>query len=142
VTELGGRSYDDLLVALAAPAATPGGGTAAALAAGFACALVERCAAAAGQLDLAARAAELRPQLVAIGEDDVEAVVAGGSGPPRRLRDAAAELEQAAAALERDGAPRLRGEAGVARVLAQAAVRAADAIVALNEAHVRPPAPG
>jgi hypothetical protein len=79
---------------------------------------------------------------VAIGEDDVAAVVAGGCGPPQRLRDVAAELEQAAAALERDGAPRLRGEAGVARALAGAAARAAAAIVALNEAHADCRGPG
>ena len=86
-----------------APAATPGGGTAAALAAGLACALVERCATAAGRADDARRAAELRPLLVAIAEDDVAAVVAGGSGPPRRLRAAAAELAELAALLEREG---------------------------------------
>ena len=39
--------------------------------------------------------------------------------------------------LEREGAVRLRGEAGVARLLAEAAVQAADAIVALNDAHER-----
>ena len=44
---------------------------------------------------------------------------------------------------QHDGAlPRREIDDYVARVLAEAAVRAADAIVALNEAHVRPAGPG
>jgi hypothetical protein len=42
-------------------------------------------------------------------------------------------VAEAARRLERDGVPRLRGEAACAALLADAAVRAAAAIVAINE---------
>jgi len=133
----------DLLEAVAAPRSPLGGGAVAAMTAALAAALVERCAAAspvAGGHRV--RAAALREELVAIADDDA-AVLASmirgerpatpASDPPRRLHAAAAEVAEIARRLERDGVPRLRGEAGCAALLAEAAVRAATSIVELND---------
>jgi formiminotetrahydrofolate cyclodeaminase len=148
------QPYGALLDAFAAPGPTPGGGSAAALAAAMAAALVERCLAAApGASALEAsrrRAAALRPLLVAIAEQDAAALAAlaealrsadpdglaaaaaAASEPATRLRDASAELVELAALAERAGAPRFRGEARCAALLADAAFQAAESIVALN----------
>ena len=45
---------------------------------------------------------------------------------------AATEVAALAAALQANGAPRLRGEAECARLLAEAAVRAAESVITLN----------
>jgi len=137
------RTGRDLLAAVAAHGSPLGGGSVAAITAALAAALAERCAAAVPDAgDDRARAAALREQLLAIADDDaaVLASLIGGRGlpssasdPPRRLRDVAAEVAEIARRLERDGVPRLRGEAGCAALLADAAVRAAEAIVAINE---------
>jgi methenyltetrahydrofolate cyclohydrolase len=147
------RAYSALLDAFAARAATPGGISVAALAAASAAALLERCAAAAsGDLHEAGlRAAALRLDLVAAADADIAvldamakappeglaAAAAGASGPAIVLRDAAREIVRLAAALERDGAPRLRGEAQCAGLLADAAARTAVAVVDANEALAR-----
>jgi formiminotetrahydrofolate cyclodeaminase len=132
----------ELLAAVAAPRSPLGGGAASAITAALAAALVERCAATApGLEEERARAAALRESLVAIAEDDaavLAAIIEGRdaaapSDPPRRLLEAAAEVAELARRLERDGVPRLRGEAACAAVLADAATRAATSIVALNE---------
>jgi formiminotetrahydrofolate cyclodeaminase len=150
--------YRDLLDAFAAPSATPGGGSAAALAAAMAAALVERCLAAApaasNQPASLTRARALRLVLAEIAERDADALAGladalgaasrgdrsalaaaatAASVPAAQLRDAAAETANLAAAAERDGPPRLRGEARCAALLAAAAVEAAQAIIALNE---------
>ncbi len=132
----------ELLAAVAAPRSPLGGGAVTAMTAALAAALVERCATtASGFEEERARAAALRETLVAIADDDaaVLAAMIGGSGtaapsdPPRRLQAAATEVAELARRLERDGVPRLRGEAACAAVLADAATRAATAIVALND---------
>jgi methenyltetrahydrofolate cyclohydrolase len=133
----------ELLEAVAAPRSPLGGGSVAAITAALAAALVERCAAAApGAGDARERAAALREELLAIAGEDAavlaslirgERPVPAASDPPRRLGVAAAEVAEVARRLERDGAPRLRGEAGCAALLADTAVRAAATIVELNE---------
>lgn len=150
--------YGDLLDVVAVAKVAPGGGSVAALAAASAAALVERCAAAspAGEGERArVRAVELRAELVTLADQDAHALtmmaravsvarsggggdvpsaLAAASGPPARLRDAAAEVAVLAADLEAHGAPRLRGEARCAWLLADAALRAAESIVGLNTA--------
>jgi len=133
----------DLLEAVAAPRSPLGGGAAAAMTAALAAALAERCAAAAPEAGgHRVRAAALREELLAIADDDAEVLASmirgerpatPPSDPPRRLQAAAGEVAEIARRLERDGAPRLRGEAGCAALLADAAVRAATAIVGLND---------
>jgi methenyltetrahydrofolate cyclohydrolase len=132
----------ELLAAVAAPRSPLGGGAVAAITAALAAALVERCAVTApGLEEERARAAALRESLVAIADDDaavLAAIIDGGGGvapsdPPRRLQEAAAEVAELARRLERDGVPRLRGEAACAALLADAATRAATSIVALND---------
>jgi quercetin dioxygenase-like cupin family protein len=61
----------------------------------------------------------------------------------RRLRDQAVELHGLAEQLERDGRPRLRGEAQCARTLLAASAEAAAAIIAANGgAAAGAPSPG
>jgi formiminotetrahydrofolate cyclodeaminase len=138
-----------LLDAFAARGATPGGISVAALAAASAAALVERCAAAApgDRQGVADRAAGLRRDLVAAADADLAvldrlarasgeeraAAAAGASGPARVLREAASEIVRLAAVLEREGAPRLQGEARCAGLLADAAARTATAVTEANE---------
>lgn len=147
---LSDQTYADLLDAFAAPTATPGGISAAGLAAAMAAALVERCGAAAAP-SARTRAGELRRELVDLAERDVSvlaalaraapadrpAAAAGASGPAAALRDAANEVASLARTLERDGAPRLRGEARCAALLAAAAADTASAVIAANEALAR-----
>jgi hypothetical protein len=146
------RPFGSLLDAVARPAG-PGGGSVAAMTAAGAAALVERCAVAAGgRFDAErARAASLRALVSAIADDDaaalaalargrgaaIAAAAALASGPPERLRAAASEIASLAALLERSGAPALRGEARCALLLADAVVRAAEAIIAINDGAIR-----
>lgn len=143
------RTYAELLDAFAAPVATPGGISAAALAAAVAAALVERCAAAAPAVR--DRAGHLRTELVAVADDDIRvlhalataapaerpAAAAAASGPAARLREAATEVAGLARTMERDGPPRLRGEALCAALLSDAAAAAAVAVIAANDAYQR-----
>jgi formiminotetrahydrofolate cyclodeaminase len=149
--------YRALLDDFATASAAPGGGSAAALAAATAAALVERCAAAAaasaGFAEAGQRSRTLRRILTAVANDDVDVVnalaaagrsagasdrqtidhaLADASRPPAMLRDAAAEVAALARALEASGHPRLRAEAHCAVLLADAAVVAAESIIAAN----------
>jgi formiminotetrahydrofolate cyclodeaminase len=133
----------DLLQAIAAPHSPLGGGAVSAITAALAAALVERCAVAAPDAgEHRSRAAALREDLLAIADDDAAVLASlirgerpegSASDPPRRLRAAASEVAELARRLERDGVPRLRGEAACAALLADAAVRVATAIVDLND---------
>ncbi len=143
------RTHADLLDAFAAPVATPGGISAAALAAAMAAALVERCAATAPAVR--DRAGELRAELAAVADDDVPvlhalataapadrvAAAAAASGPAARLRDAATEVASLARTMEGDGPLRLRGEALCAALLAEAAAATAVAVIAANDDYQR-----
>jgi hypothetical protein len=143
------ETYAGLLEAFAAPVATPGGISAAALAAAMAAALVERCAAAVPMVR--SRAVLLRSELGTVADDDVPvlhalataapadrgAAAAAASGPAARLRDAATEVAGLARTMERDGPPRLRGEALCAALLAEAAAATAVAVIAANDAYQR-----
>jgi hypothetical protein len=152
---LSDQPFAVLLEAFAGPAATPGGISVACLAAAAAAALVERCGAAAAptaELQGAGRrATQLRGALVAAADADLEvlhalakaapgdraAAAARASGPAMALRAAAIEVVELARVLERDGAPRLRGEARCAALLAGAAADTATAVIAANEALAR-----
>jgi formiminotetrahydrofolate cyclodeaminase len=150
-------SVKALLDTFATASAAPGGGSAAALAAATAAALVERCAASAAPSaefhEAASRSRALRNLLTAAVDDDAEALEAlalayrsagaadqqvisealtNASKPPQRLRAAAAEVAALAGSLERRGPPRLREEARCAALLAEAAVLAAESIIAAN----------
>ena len=157
---LANEPFDRLLAAFAEPTAVPGGASAAALVAALAAALVERCADASHPqfVDTRSRATTLRKELVAVADEDalalacfvgaiarssgtagLTAAAADASVPPARLGAAAIEVAELAESLERHGAMAFRGEAHCARVLADAAARAAQSIVALNAGVVRPP---
>jgi formiminotetrahydrofolate cyclodeaminase len=148
---LSDQAFAVLLETFAGPSATPGGISVACLAAAAAAALVERCGAAAAPAELQGagrRATQLRGDLVAAADADVEvlhalakaapgdraAAAARASGPAMALRAAAVEVVELARMLERDGAPRLRGEARCAALLAGAAADTATAVIAANEA--------
>lgn len=141
------ETYARLLESFAAPVATPGGISAAALAAAMAAALVERCAAAIPAVR--SRAVLLRAELVAVAEDDIPVLRAlatagpadrataadAASDPAARLGDAATEVAALARTMERDGPPRLRGEALCAALLADAAAATAVAVIAANNVY-------
>ena len=59
-------------------------------------------------------------------------VATAASEPPVRIREAASEVVTLATAMEREGTQALRGEACCARLLAGAAVAAAEAIIDIN----------
>lgn len=143
------QTSGSLLDAFAAPVATPGGVSAAALAAAIAAALVERCAA--GVPAVRTRAGALRGELTAVADDDIPvlhalattapadraAAAAAASGPAIRLGAAATEVAGLARTMECDGPPRLRGEALCAALLAEAAAATAAAVIAANESYQR-----
>jgi formiminotetrahydrofolate cyclodeaminase len=145
--------FDRLLAAFAEPTAAPGGGSAAALVAALAAALVERCAVASHPqfVDVRSRATALRKELVAVADEDAlalarfvraiarspgtterAAAAADASVHPARLSAAAIEVAELAESLEHHGAMAFRGEAHCAGLLAGAAARAAQSIVSLN----------
>jgi formiminotetrahydrofolate cyclodeaminase len=150
---LANEPFDRLLAAFAEPTAVPGGGSAAALVAALAAALVERCSDASHPrfVDARSRASALRKDLVAVADEDARALArlvrvisrspgtaelaaaaADASTPPARLRATAIEVAELADSLERHGAIDFRGEAHCAGLLAGAAARAAQSIISLN----------
>jgi formiminotetrahydrofolate cyclodeaminase/quercetin dioxygenase-like cupin family protein len=155
------RPLRDLLDVVASRSAPVGGGSAAAVAAAVAAALVERCATEAGNEGSRGRAEAARGTLTDLVDIDAAALVAlvqaraqhtdnettaliaeAASAPVARLRGIARELASLAEQLERTGKASLRSEARCAHLLADAAARAADAIIAMNDRLMRSdPAP-
>ena len=144
------ETYAGLLEAFAAPVATPGGISAAALAAAMAAALVERCAAARADGPQPRGPAALRAldggrrrhSACCTRSPPPRRPIAGPRPPPHpgpaaRLRDAATEVAGLARTMERDGPPRLRGEALCAALLAEAAAATAVAVIAANDDYQR-----
>jgi formiminotetrahydrofolate cyclodeaminase len=157
-------SLDALLDDMEAPAPSPCGGTAAAISAAMAAALVAmvgRGSSAWGQgADVAARAGALRTRLTTLGSDDtvafaqVLAAMRDRSGAPEQrnavlgaallraaevplhIGEAAAEVAELAALAALEGAPHLQPDAAAAAALAEAAVRAATHLVEINLAIV------
>ena len=143
------QTYAGLLESFAAPVVTPGGVSAAALAAAMAAALVERCAA--KDPAVRSRAVLLRAELIAVAEDDIPVLqalattapadrgtaAAAASRPAAALRDAAGEVARLARTMERTGPRRLQGEALCAALLAEAAAATAVAVIAANDDYQR-----
>lgn len=151
---------DAFLDALEAPAPSPCGGTAAAVSAAMAAALVTMVARGSESwpdgVGIAAQAKALRARLMILGEDDatvfgqVLATMRDHSGTreqrdfalgaalvraaevPLRIGEAAADVAELAALAAIDGAPHLRPDAAAAAVIAEAAVRAATHLVEIN----------
>jgi formiminotetrahydrofolate cyclodeaminase len=160
----GARSLDAFLDDLEAPAPSPCGGTAAAISAAMAAALVAMVGRGSGSwgegADVAARAGALRTRLTNLGNDDAVAFaqvlvamrdrsgapdqrnVALGSAlfraaeVPLQIGEAAADVAELAALAVLEGAPHLRPDAAAAAALAEAAVRAATHLVEINLAIV------
>jgi formiminotetrahydrofolate cyclodeaminase len=159
-----GGGLGAFLDALEAPAPSPCGGTAAAISAAMAAALVAMVGRGSSSWQngavIAAQAMALRARLTALGEDDASAFaqvlvtmrertrtpeqrdVALGAAlvqaaeVPLRIGEAAADVAELAAIAAVEGAPHLRPDAAVAAVLAKAAVRAATHLVEINLAVV------
>ena len=91
------QTYAGLLESFAAPVVTPGGVSAAALAAAMAAALVERCAA--KDPAVRSRAVLLRAELIAVAEDDIPVLQALATTAPADRGTAAAAASRPAAAL-------------------------------------------
>lgn len=155
-TSPGAGSVDELLLGLAAAAPSPAGGTAAAVVAAMAASLVamvgrESPAWPAGA-ETAARAAQLRDRLVALGIEDVQAFAAvlaasrtGDSGAlaaalvhasevPLQIAEHAADVAEIATRAATDGKRPLQPDADAAAILAEAATRAAALLVRVNVA--------
>ena len=143
------HSLGELLAAMAEPIPAPGGGAGVAWSAAMAAALVEmgaRYAEGERMAEVAARAASLREQTLALADMDAEAYGAYLSAPPERrpaalsaaadppllLARAAAEVADLAAEVATDGKKGLRGDAITGAVLAEAACWAATCLVAIN----------
>jgi glutamate formiminotransferase/formiminotetrahydrofolate cyclodeaminase len=159
-----GGDLSAFLDALEAPAPSPCGGTAAAVSAAMAAALVAMVGRGSSSWQngagIAAQATALRARLTALGEDDASAfehvlstmrertgtpeqrdfalgaALVQAAEVPLRIGEAAADVAELAAIAAIEGAPHLRPDAAVAALLAEAAVRAATHLVEINLAVV------
>lgn len=159
-----GVGLDAFLDALEAPAPSPCGGTAAAVSAAMAAALVTMVARGSGSwpdgAGIAAQAKALRARLTALGEDDASAfghvlvtmrertgtpeqrdfalgaALVNAAEVPLQIGEAAADVAELAAIAAVEGAPHLRPDAAAAAAMAEAAVRAATHLVEINLAVV------
>jgi len=164
VASSGTSGLDAFLSELEAPAPSPCGGTAAAVTAAMAAALVTMVARGSSAWSdgagIAAQAKVLRTRLTALGTEDAiafEAVLvkmrerAGtaeqrdlalgeallrAAEVPLQIGEAAADVAELAALVAAEGAPNLRPDAVAATALAEAAVRAATHLVEINLAVV------
>ncbi len=155
-----GSGLEPFLDELEAPAPSPCGGSAAAVAAAMAASLVTMVARGSeGWADgagIAAQARSLRARLTALGTEDAAAfarvltTMQGVQGTaeqrdfalgaallhaaevPLRIAEAAADVTELAATAAVEGAPRLRPDATAAAALAEAATRAAAHLVEIN----------
>jgi methenyltetrahydrofolate cyclohydrolase len=154
-------TVERFLAALAAREPAPSGGAAAALACGFAAALVEMTAsftAPEGPVPVAAmreRAAAIRSTAIRLADDDAAAygrviralraprddagreervteALARAADPPLAVAECAAETAELAAAVAQGGNPNLRGDALTGALLAEAAALAAARLVETN----------
>ena len=160
----GGSGLDTFLNELEAPAPSSCGGTAAAVSAAMAAALVTMVGRGSSSWPdgsgIAAQARALRARLTALGDDDaaafgsVLATMRERSGTveqrdfslgeallraaevPLQIGEAAADVAELAALAAAEGAPHLRPDAAAAAALAEAAVRAATYLVEINLAVV------
>ena len=151
-----GAPLSSLLDGLASVAPAPGAGAAAAWTGAIAAALVEMVSAIECRREDASpqaparrdRAGELRPLVLALADEDIEAygavlaargdrarlreALAAAADPPLRVARYAAELRELAVAAAADARGGVRGEALAAVALAGAAVAAAVPLVELN----------
>jgi formiminotetrahydrofolate cyclodeaminase len=151
------RQLAELLGDVAARTPAPGAGCTAAWSGALAAALLEMVAAYTGMEEIVARAAELRAELLAAGEQELHAydpvlavrrlpaddptraqklraALTQASDAPRTIARAAAEVAELAAAVAGDARPDVRGDALAGELLAQAAARAAAVLVETNAA--------
>ncbi len=149
------HSFDQMLGSVAARRAAPGGGSAAAWAGALAAALVEMAARFADAAEPAARADELRAELVAAGERELgayepvleatrlpaedparaerlETALVAASDSPLAIARATAELAELGAAVAGHSKPALVADAVTGVLLAEAACRAAARMVEVN----------
>lgn len=151
------QSLRELLDAVAAHTPAPGAGCVAAWVGAFAAALLQMVAAYAGNDEIVARAAELRAELVAAGEQELhayepvlearrlpaddptraeklEAALKSASDSPKAIARAASEVAELAASVADASKPDVRGDALTGELLASAAACAAAALVEINSA--------
>jgi methenyltetrahydrofolate cyclohydrolase len=140
------RFLDDL----ASQRATPGGGAAAAVAAGLGAGLVAMVARYSTDVvpdasQIAARGDDLRRRALELASQDAQAyravleargsrapALSAAANPPLAIAEAAAELAGLAGRLARSGNPNLKGDALTGVILAEGAARAAAALVEIN----------
>ena len=148
-------SFAELVGAVAARTAAPGGGSAAAWAGALAAALVEMAARFADAGEAAARAGELRSELLAAAERELtayepvleaarlppedstrgqrlESALAAASESPLAIARLAAELTELGVTVAGQSKPALVGDAVTAVLLSEAVCRAAARMVEIN----------
>jgi formiminotetrahydrofolate cyclodeaminase len=149
------RPFGDLLVALAERTPAPGGGSGTAWGGAIGAALLEMAALYAGDGTVAARAAELRTELLALGERELEsylpvleahrlaiddpgrsralaAALSQASDPPLAIARACAEVAELATAIAAAGKRELSGDAIAGTTLAEGACQAAARLAEIN----------
>jgi methenyltetrahydrofolate cyclohydrolase len=137
------QSIADFAAAVAERTPAPASGSAVAVAAALGAALAELTARFSDDAAAAADAERLRVRLLELADDDAEAYaefMRTKSDPARRriievpleLARTAAEVARIADRLEREGNPRLAGDAASASALAHSAVRAAARLAQIN----------
>jgi methenyltetrahydrofolate cyclohydrolase len=150
-----GRPFGDLLAELAERTPAPGGGCGTAWGGAIGAALLEMSASYAGDGTVAARASELRAELLALGEAErtsylpvlaayrlapedpdrkraIAAALSEASDPPLAIARACAEVAELASAIAAAGKRELSGDAVAGAMLAEGACQAALRLVELN----------
>jgi formiminotetrahydrofolate cyclodeaminase len=157
---IAGRSLEELVEELAAPAPAASGGAAAAVTAALAASLVVMVGRGSpaweAGADAATRAGDLRARLLRLADEDVAAFGAvldaarepgrpklasallAAATPPLGVAAAAVEVVELASAAAREGKGAMRSDAAVAARLATAAVEAGLLTVRVNLADTRP----
>jgi formiminotetrahydrofolate cyclodeaminase len=136
-------SIAQFLAAVGDRTPAPASGSATAIAAALAASLAELTARFSDDDAAVEEALRVRTRLLALADEDAEAYAEfvhtkseeardRTIDVPLELAESAASVARLATRLERDGNPRLVGDAAAARVLAEAAARAAARLVELN----------
>jgi formiminotetrahydrofolate cyclodeaminase len=139
------QSIAQFLAAVGDRSPAPAGGSALAVAAALAAALVELTARLSDDSEALGDAVRRRERLLALADEDAQAYAEymrtksdaardRTIAVPQEIADCAAAVADAADRLERHGNPRLVGDAAAARLIAEAARRGAARLVELNRA--------
>jgi formiminotetrahydrofolate cyclodeaminase len=147
VNELGKKSLESFLDAVAEASPAPGGGTSAAVAVALAAGLVEMTARLGAGADAAGQARSLRARALELAEEELtsyapvlaaetaperSAALVAASEPPARIAETAADVAELGLTVAMSSSPAVRGDALTAVTLSEAAAAAAERLVWIN----------